>query len=140
MKRVESTKERKGGQMRKAYFIAMVSLVLLFTVAAFAQGGARGEITGTVTDPTGAVIPKAEVTITNQETGVTERTITTGSQGTFTATVGSQAAVIGPLWTYTAYPVGQADQQITGNWFQTYSDEARAPFYSSLGLAPAWTP
>jgi len=62
------------------------------------------------------------------------------NQGTFTATVGSQAAVIGPLWTYTAYPVGQADQQITGNWFQTYSDEARAPFYSSLGLAPAWTP
>ena len=87
MKRVESTKERKGGQMRKAYFIAMVSLLLLFTVAAFAQGGARGEITGTVTDPTGAVIAKAEVTITNQETGVTERTITTGSQGTFTATL-----------------------------------------------------
>ncbi len=87
MKRVESTKEGKGGQMRKAYFIAMVSLVLLFSVAAFAQGGARGEITGTVTDPSGAVIPKAAVTIINQETGVKERTITTGSQGSFTATL-----------------------------------------------------
>jgi hypothetical protein len=72
--------------MRKA-FILMVSLVLLFTVGALAQGGARGAITGSVTDPSGAVIASATVTITNQDTGVTERTITTGSQGTFSATL-----------------------------------------------------
>jgi len=71
--------------MKKASFIAMVSLVLLFTAAAFAQGGASGAITGAVTDPSGAVISAAKVTITNQDTGVTERTITTGSQGTFSA-------------------------------------------------------
>lgn len=73
--------------MRKAPFIPIIvaSLVLLSTVAAFAQGGANGEITGTVTDPSGAVIPGATVTITNQDTGVTERTITSGSQGTFSA-------------------------------------------------------
>ena len=71
--------------MKKASFIAMVSLVLLFTAAAFAQGGASGAITGAVTDPSGAVISGAKVTITNQDTGVTERTITTGSQGTFSA-------------------------------------------------------
>jgi len=73
--------------MRKTSFVAMVSSVLLLTVAAFAQGGARGAITGTVTDPSGAVIPTATVTLTNQDTGVTERTITTGSQGTFSATL-----------------------------------------------------
>ncbi|MFZ0198820.1 MAG: TonB-dependent receptor [Candidatus Sulfotelmatobacter sp.] len=74
--------------MRRASFIAMVSLVpLLFAVAAFAQGGARGAITGTVTDPSGAVISSATVTITNQDTGVTERTTSTGSQGTFSATL-----------------------------------------------------
>jgi hypothetical protein len=71
--------------MRQALFLAVVSLVLLFAVAAFAQGGARGAITGTVTDPSGAVISAAIVTITNQDTGVTERATTTGSQGTFSA-------------------------------------------------------
>ena len=71
--------------MRQASIVAMVSLVLPFAVAAFAQGGARGAITGTVTDPSGAVISNANVTITNQDTGITERTIITGSQGTFSA-------------------------------------------------------
>ncbi|MGA7928363.1 MAG: TonB-dependent receptor [Candidatus Sulfotelmatobacter sp.] len=75
--------------MRKAPFIriVIVLLVLLFAVAAFAQGGAHGAITGTVTDPSGAVIPDATVTITNQDTGVMERTIITGSQGTFSSTL-----------------------------------------------------
>jgi len=61
--------------------------MLLFAVAAFAQGGAHGAITGTVTDHSGAVIPNATVTIVNQDTGVTERTITTGAQGIFSATL-----------------------------------------------------
>lgn len=68
--------------------ICLLSLiVLVFPVAAFAQGGATGEITGRVTDPNGAVIVGAMVTISNQSTGVTERTITTGPQGTFSATL-----------------------------------------------------
>ena len=72
--------------MRKASFILTVAVMLLFAVAAFAQGGAHGAITGTVTDQSGAVIPNATVTIVNQDTGVTERTITTGAQGIFSAT------------------------------------------------------
>jgi hypothetical protein len=79
--------EREGGQMRQASFVATVCLVLLFAVAAFAQGGARGAITGTVTDPSGAVISNATVTITNQDTGVTERKVISGSQGTFSASL-----------------------------------------------------
>jgi len=72
--------------MRKAFFIPSVSLVLLFAVAAFAQGGAHGAVTGTVTDPSGAVITRATVTIINEDTRVTERTVTTSASGGFTAT------------------------------------------------------
>ncbi|HXX28573.1 MAG TPA: TonB-dependent receptor [Terriglobales bacterium] len=73
--------------MSKTSFASMVSLLLLVAVAAVAQGGARGAITGTVTDPSGAVIRDATVTIINQDTGVTERTVTSGSQGAFSATL-----------------------------------------------------
>ncbi len=59
--------------------------VLALTVAAFGQGGATGAITGTVQDPSGAVVANATVQITNQDTGVLERTVTTGPDGTFTA-------------------------------------------------------
>ena len=66
-------------------------LVLLSFVAfalaarAFGQGGATGAITGTVEDPSGAVIANAEVGITNQDTNVLERRVTTGADGVFTA-------------------------------------------------------
>jgi len=45
---------------------------------AFAQGGATGAITGTIQDPSGAFVANTEVRITDQETGVLERTVTSG--------------------------------------------------------------
>jgi len=42
-----------------------------------------GSITGTVTDPTGAVVAGAKVTATRVDTGVTQSTVTTGA-GTYT--------------------------------------------------------
>ena len=73
--------------MRKAFSIVIISFVLLSSVAAFAQGGTRGAITGTVTDSTGAVVPHATVAIINQNTGLTERTVTAGPEGNFSATL-----------------------------------------------------
>jgi len=61
-------------------FLAIASIA-----EAFAQGGATGAITGTIQDPSGAVVANAEVRITNQETGVLERSVTSGSDGSFTA-------------------------------------------------------
>jgi len=52
---------------------------------AFAQGGATGAITGTIQDPSGAFCANTEVRITDQETGVLERTVTSGGDGSFTA-------------------------------------------------------
>ena len=71
-----------------SYSIRLVILSLIafaFAAGAFGQGGATGAITGTVQDPSGAVVANAEVRITNQDTNVLERTVTTGADGTFTA-------------------------------------------------------
>ncbi|MGA7169050.1 MAG: carboxypeptidase-like regulatory domain-containing protein, partial [Candidatus Sulfotelmatobacter sp.] len=60
-------------------------LTIAFIARAVAQGGATGAITGTIQDPSGAVVANAEVRITDQETGVLERSVTSGPDGSFTA-------------------------------------------------------
>src|SRR3954467_7620919 len=66
-------------------FLALSVLALALVVQGFAQGGATGAITGTVQDPSGAFVANADVRITNQETGVLERSVKTAADGTFTA-------------------------------------------------------
>ncbi len=59
--------------------------ILFFIVAAFsasAQSGSAGAIHGTVTDPSGAVIPNATVHLTNPTSGL-DRTATTDGPGQF---------------------------------------------------------
>ncbi len=51
---------------------------LLAVTCAFAQSD-RGIITGTVADPTGALIPAAQVVLTNGETGYRAETVTTAT-------------------------------------------------------------
>ncbi|HUO13697.1 MAG TPA: TonB-dependent receptor [Verrucomicrobiae bacterium] len=72
-------------------------LVIGFSSLAVAQGGATGAITGTVQDPSGAVVANADVQITNQDTNVLERTVKSGADGTFVAPllpVGTYTVVI----------------------------------------------
>ncbi len=66
-------------------FVALSVLAMAMAIQVFAQGGATGAITGTVVDPSGAFVANAEVRITNQETGVLERMVKTGADGSFTA-------------------------------------------------------
>ncbi|HEV2401825.1 MAG TPA: TonB-dependent receptor [Candidatus Sulfotelmatobacter sp.] len=66
-------------------FIVLSVVTLALVAAAFGQGGATGAITGTVQDPSGALVANAEVRITDQDTGVLQRTVTTGPDGAFTA-------------------------------------------------------
>jgi hypothetical protein len=65
--------------------ISFTALVLI--AQAIAQGGATGAITGVVQDSSGALIANAEVRITNQGTKILERTVKTGVDGSFTATL-----------------------------------------------------
>jgi hypothetical protein len=62
-------------------------LALGLAAAAFGQGGPTGAISGVVKDPSGAAVPGASVTVVNQTTGVTERTVTASSDGQFTVSV-----------------------------------------------------
>src|ERR1017187_9078092 len=59
-------------------FIAVLMVSLLLTGVVWAQVS-RGSITGIVTDPTGAVVPGVAITITNIETGVTNKVKTNES-------------------------------------------------------------
>src|SRR6478609_8312287 len=69
-----------GGKMRginpgrlRGSFVWLLVLGMLAT-AAWGQGAAS--IVGTVTDPTGAIVPNAKVTITHVETGSVHSTLT----------------------------------------------------------------
>ena len=59
--------------------VRAVVLVLGMAVAAFAQSTNSGDLRGTVTDASGAVIPGVKVTILNTETGVTTELETNAS-------------------------------------------------------------
>lgn len=63
--------------MKKAAFLSVATLLL--ATCAFGQGGGNAAITGTVTDPTGAVIPGATVTVNQEGTGVKRSTVTNSS-------------------------------------------------------------
>lgn len=61
-------------------------VAVVFALASFAFGQERGgAITGTVTDESGAVVPAATVTITNTDTGVVARQLTTNKEGIYNA-------------------------------------------------------
>ena len=81
-----------------AFFVLGTILVFSLAPAGFSQGGPEGAIAGIVKDTTGASVPGATVTITNTDRNVTERTITTNVDGTFTANllpVGNYSVAIG---------------------------------------------
>ncbi len=85
-----NTRNSKRGSLSISRMITLflgLALVLGLTFQAFAQGGPTGAIGGKVKDPNGAAIAGAKVEIINQDTGVTERTVTTNSDGAFTATL-----------------------------------------------------
>ncbi len=74
-----SSRKSRGSCRRAAQFVVVFTM-LAFAGAAWAQSTAA--ITGTVTDPQGAVVPNAKVTLTNLEKG-TVRTTQTDSTGNY---------------------------------------------------------
>jgi outer membrane receptor protein involved in Fe transport len=75
-----------GGFMRFVNLLRIVLASLLLTGMVFAQGiGASGDIRGTVTDPSGAVVTNATVTATDLAKGI-KHTVATDSNGQFRLT------------------------------------------------------
>ncbi len=64
-----------------------VFVVVLMAVCSYrlAQAQTAGTITGTVTDESGAVVPGATITITNEGTGTVARTVQSNDSGTYVA-------------------------------------------------------
>jgi hypothetical protein len=87
--------------------LVVVAVLALFTGMLWAQGG-TGELTGLVTDPSGAVVAGAQVTLTNSATGE-KRVETTTSAGTYR---------FGALQVVGAYTLG-----ITAKGFKGYKIE-----------------
>src|SRR6185312_11772171 len=66
------------------FLICLLTISTLTLLPAWAQTISTGSIQGTVTDPNGAVIPNAAVTITNKATGQAIKVTSSGS-GTYTS-------------------------------------------------------
>ncbi|MBS1821350.1 MAG: TonB-dependent receptor [Acidobacteria bacterium] len=73
-----------SGFKRLLTVVAAALLAFSTVLPARAQNAAVGNITGTVTDATGAAVPGATVTVLNNDTGAT-RSVTTGTNGDFAA-------------------------------------------------------
>ena len=72
---------RNSQLSRRLSLVVVLCLGLFLPIASLAQVSG-GSITGTLTDPTGAVVPGAKVTIVNHGTGIGQ-TLTTTSTGLF---------------------------------------------------------
>lgn len=88
--------------MRKP--IALVLLAIALCVSAFAQSEAGGAtVSGTVSDPTGAAVPGAKITLASEQTGFTRVLETTGSG----------------LYTFVRVPVGRYNLTVDRSGFKT---------------------
>ena len=91
--------------MTKLRFCSISLCVLLFALTAVAQVQ-NGQFEGTVTDPSGAAVPKAKVTITNQATNLSVG-VTSNQSGVYTAK---------------ELPVGTYTIRVEAPGFKTFND------------------
>ncbi|HUI84599.1 MAG TPA: carboxypeptidase regulatory-like domain-containing protein [Candidatus Binatia bacterium] len=95
--------------------LTLLVIALLMAPSLMAQSLVSGDLTGTITDPTGAVVPNATVTLKNDSTGAT-RAATSNSSGAYrfsllppgTYTVTATAQGFSKAQTQTTVNVGQA--------------------------------
>ncbi|MFP5204923.1 MAG: carboxypeptidase-like regulatory domain-containing protein, partial [Acidobacteriota bacterium] len=64
--------------LRLSMLLVMLGIACLNTPV-YGQGTGSGSILGTVTDPTGAVVPNAKITITNIDNGFVRTTVSNGT-------------------------------------------------------------
>src|SRR5439155_2596869 len=77
--------DHRGGAVMKVKSICFSSIALVLLGAGVALYGQniRGSIVGNVSDSSGAVVPGAQIKVTNQETGIAVKP-TTDASGTYT--------------------------------------------------------
>src|SRR5207245_5515109 len=80
------------------------SIVAVLSVIPVAAQYTTASLSGTIEDPAGAVVPEAEVTVQNEDTGLS-RTVTSQQDGTFL---------------FPALPVGHYKLTVSKSGFTTY--------------------
>jgi hypothetical protein len=77
-------RHRRGTSAHPAFFLSLILVLFLLVVVntVLAQSASTGALTGTVTDPTGAVVQNAKITLRNYATNETV-TATTGQDGLY---------------------------------------------------------
>jgi hypothetical protein len=83
-----------------------VAATMLLTAAAWSQA-IFATLTGVVTDPTGAVVPQAKITLRNAASGDTRNTVA-DQQG---------------YYTFASVPVGAYNLTVTQAGFQTFEED-----------------
>jgi hypothetical protein len=76
----------KNSLRRRLIHFGLLLLSLFVTLGHLSAQTATGQITGTVTDSSGAILPNVKVTLTSQDTGLTRDT-TTGAAGDYSFTL-----------------------------------------------------
>ncbi|MGD0799810.1 MAG: carboxypeptidase regulatory-like domain-containing protein [Terracidiphilus sp.] len=69
---------RKASAASMGCFLCVCVLLICVASAAFAQAG-RGSVSGLVTDPSGAIVPSAKITLLNHATGISQHSLTTAA-------------------------------------------------------------
>jgi Carboxypeptidase regulatory-like domain len=88
----------------KSRLVRMLVLVLMICVSAGVLAQDTASVTGTVTDPSGAAVPNAQVTVANPQKGVTRAAATNGSGD----------------YLFAALPIGSYDLIVTAPGFKKY--------------------
>ena len=93
-----------GVRLTSRFFFSLLVFALLLGLPALTYGTAGGSISGTVQDPSGAVVTKATVTVTNLDRGV-RQAVTVSGTGTYS---------------FPRLPVGRYDIDVTAPGFRPY--------------------
>jgi hypothetical protein len=96
--------DERGALQKLFSFLAVFVVILGLSAAGLAQELAA-TLTGTVTDPSGAVVAGATVVVHSEDTGADIRSVTTGTAGSFNIT---------------NLPAGRYRVTVTNGGFQTY--------------------
>src|SRR5690348_15777186 len=120
IERLAQCVQRNGIRLATMLFV----LVGIFATPVFAQDAA---IVGTVTDPTGAAVPNATVTITKTDTGQSHR-FTSNNDGQYVA-----PAL--PIGSYTVEVESGGFKQLSKSIVLNVNDRARLDFQLEIGAA-----
>jgi hypothetical protein len=105
MKQSLSTQDASPAIRRSLWLLVSLLLVFLAVTGTALGQELAATLTGTVTDPSGAIVPNATILVHSQDTNADVRTVITSSTGSFNIT---------------NIPAGHYTVTVTGTGFQTY--------------------